>query len=116
VSVDQTVFDPGPSEWTPVGASGEDLAENAPRSVQVGDTPVFLVRSGGAVRALHDRCSHRGCSLAGGDVDGDVVECPCHGSRFALDDGRVLRGPATTPQPAYEVRDGAGGLEIRLRG
>ncbi len=115
VSVDQTVFDPGPEDWTPVGTSGEDLAEQAPRTVQVGDTPVLLVRSGGRVHALHDRCSHRGCSLAGGDVEADAIVCNCHGSRFALEDGRVLRGPATTPQPAYEVRDGTGGLEIRLR-
>jgi nitrite reductase/ring-hydroxylating ferredoxin subunit len=47
-------------------------------------------------------------------VEADAIVCTCHGSRFALEDGRVLRGPATTPQPAYEVRDGAGGLEIRL--
>jgi nitrite reductase/ring-hydroxylating ferredoxin subunit len=69
VSVDQTVFDPGPEEWTPVGTSGDDLAERAPRTVQVGDTPVMLVRSAGRIHALHDRCSHRGCSLAGGDVE-----------------------------------------------
>ncbi len=115
VSVDQTVFDAGPQEWTPAGTAGQDLAEGAPRKVQVGDTPVMLVRSGGEVRALHDRCGHRGCSLAQGEVSAGVVECTCHGSRFALDDGRVLRGPATTPQPAFEVRESAGGLELRRR-
>jgi nitrite reductase/ring-hydroxylating ferredoxin subunit len=114
--VDQTVFDPGPEDWTPVGTSGDDLAEQgAPHRAgrrHAGDARAQR----GRVHALHDRCSHRGCSLAGGDVEADAIVCNCHGSRFALEDGRVLRGPATTPQPAYEVRDGTGGLEIRLRG
>ncbi len=115
VSVDQTVFDPGPEDWTPVGTSGEDLAEQAPRTVQVGDTPVLLVRSGGRVHALHDRCSHRGCSLASGRLEGDTIECVCHGSIFSLDDGAIERGPATAPQPAFEVREQGGQLEVRLR-
>jgi nitrite reductase/ring-hydroxylating ferredoxin subunit len=112
--VDQTRFDQGPEDWT--AAEVDNLPEGEPKAVQVGDTPVMMVRTAGRIRALHDRCSHRGCSLAGtGKVDGDVVECGCHGSRFSLDDGRVQRGPATTRQPAYEVREGDGGIEIRLQ-
>jgi nitrite reductase/ring-hydroxylating ferredoxin subunit len=42
------------------------------------------------------------------------VECGCHGSRFSLRDGSVERGPATRPQPAYEVREQDGKLEIKL--
>ncbi|HYH62985.1 MAG TPA: Rieske (2Fe-2S) protein, partial [Solirubrobacterales bacterium] len=66
------------------------------------------------VRAIHDRCSHRGCSLvARGEVSGDEIECTCHGSRFSLADGTLLRGPATQPQPAFETREREGTLEIR---
>jgi nitrite reductase/ring-hydroxylating ferredoxin subunit/uncharacterized membrane protein len=114
VGVDQTVFDTGPDEWTAALPAAE-LVDGAPVAVVVGETPVLLVRAGGAVRALHDRCSHRGCSLAGGTVDGDVVECPCHGSRFRLADGAIERGPATAPQPAFEVREQGGQVEVRLR-
>ena len=60
-------------------------------AVNVGDTPVLLIRAGGRVRALHDRCSHRGCSLAGGRLEGDTIECPCHGSIFSLEDGAIAR-------------------------
>jgi nitrite reductase/ring-hydroxylating ferredoxin subunit len=74
----------------------------------------MLVRSGSRIRALHDRCSHRGCSLAEGDLDGDVIECGCHGSRFRLDDGAIERGPATTPQPVLDVREAGGSIEVRL--
>jgi len=115
VGVDQTTFDAGPEEWTAAMPEAE-LREGEPKTVVVGDTPVLLVRTADGVRALHDRCSHRGCSLAGGEIDGDVVECPCHGSRFRLADGEVDRGPATAPQPAFDVRTREGLLELRLRG
>jgi nitrite reductase/ring-hydroxylating ferredoxin subunit/uncharacterized membrane protein len=114
VGVDQTAFDTGPDDWTPALPAAE-LVAGEPVAVVVGETPVLLVRTGGGVRAVHDRCSHRGCSLAGGTVDGDLVECPCHGSRFRLTDGALERGPATAPQPAFEVREDGGRIEVRLR-
>ena len=113
VGVAQTAFDPGPQNWTAAMAAA-DLADGTPTAVEVGDTPVLLVRAAGTVRALHDRCSHRGCSLAEGTLDGEVIECGCHGSRFALADGTIERGPATVPQPAFDVREREGQIEVRL--
>lgn len=113
VGVAQTAFDPGPQDWTAAMAAA-GLADGTPTAVEVGDTPVLLVRAAGTVRALHDRCSHRGCSLAEGTLDGDVIECGCHGSRFALADGTIERGPATVPQPAFDVRERDGRIEVRL--
>jgi nitrite reductase/ring-hydroxylating ferredoxin subunit len=112
VGPNQTAFDKGPDDWTEVDAG--ELADGKPKSVVVGETPVLLVRHRGHVHALHDRCSHRGCSLAGGELDGEVIQCPCHGSRFNLGDGGIERGPATVPQPVYEVRESSGRIEIRL--
>jgi len=115
IGVDQTTFDPGPTEWTRALAASE-VSEGSTATAVVGDTPVMLHRAGGQVSALHDRCSHRGCSLATGDVVDGIVECPCHGSRFSMADGTVVRGPATTPQPAFDVREREGGLEVRRKG
>ncbi len=114
VGVDQTVFDPGPVEWTDAAESGGVPAGQLCRVV-VDETPVLLLRHPDGLRAIHDRCSHRGCALSGGEVDGEVVVCPCHGSRFRLEDGAVERGPATAPQPAYETRESGGRIEIRRR-
>ena len=114
VGPNQTAFDPGPSDWTDAGESAA-VRQGEPRSVVVGDTPVMLLRQGQSLHAIHDRCSHRGCPLSEGEIDGDVVVCFCHGSRFRLDDGSVERGPATAPQPVYETRESAGRIEVRLR-
>jgi nitrite reductase/ring-hydroxylating ferredoxin subunit/uncharacterized membrane protein len=114
VGPNQTAYDPGPDEWTKA-IDADQLPQDEPKTVVVDETPVLLVRHRKHVHALHDRCSHRGCSLGElGEVDGETVECGCHGSRFSLRDGSVERGPATAPQPAYEVREQDGAVEIRL--
>ncbi len=35
-------------------------------------------------------------------ADGEI-DCPCHGSRFNVTDGAVVKGPATQPLPAKTV-------------
>jgi nitrite reductase/ring-hydroxylating ferredoxin subunit len=113
VGPNQTVFDQVPGDWTPA-ASASDLETGQPLSVVVGDAPVMLLRHGDGLHALHDRCSHRGCPLSDGDIEGEVLTCICHGSRFDLRDGSVQRGPATAPQPIYDVREREGQIEVRL--
>jgi nitrite reductase/ring-hydroxylating ferredoxin subunit/uncharacterized membrane protein len=116
VGPNQTAFDEGPEEWTDVGESSA-LELGKPKAAVAGDTPVLLLRHGDGLHALHDRCSHRGCALSEvGEVDGETIECGCHGSRFSLRDGSVERGPATTGQPVYDVRESGERIEIRLRG
>jgi nitrite reductase/ring-hydroxylating ferredoxin subunit/uncharacterized membrane protein len=114
VGPNQTAFDPGPDDWTPVLDAG-DLPADEPKAAIAGDTPVFLLRHPDGIHAIHDRCSHRGCPLSDGEVDGHVVTCACHGSQFDVTDGSVLRGPATTDQPALDARERDGRVEVRLR-
>jgi nitrite reductase/ring-hydroxylating ferredoxin subunit/uncharacterized membrane protein len=112
VGPDQTVFDPGPTDWTPA-ADAAQLTEGKPTRVVVDDTPVLLLKQGESTYAIHDRCSHRGCSLSDGEVQGDEIVCACHGSRFSLRNGELINGPATTAQPAFQVRENQNRLEIR---
>ncbi|PZG14218.1 Rieske (2Fe-2S) protein, partial [Spongiactinospora gelatinilytica] len=59
-----------------------DIPEGGVLGVEVGGTPVALVRSGGEVFALHDVCSHAEVKLSEGDVYDDTLECWLHGSCF----------------------------------
>jgi nitrite reductase/ring-hydroxylating ferredoxin subunit len=112
--VDQTALQEGPTDWTPALRDAE-LGEGATACAAVGDVAVLLVRQGGEVRALANRCTHRGGPLHEGELGDGTVTCPLHGSTFALSDGSVLRGPAPYPQPVYDVRSREGMLEVRVR-
>jgi nitrite reductase/ring-hydroxylating ferredoxin subunit len=79
----------------------------------VDGAPVVVFRHAGAIVALDAQCPHRGAPLAEGDLDGDVLTCPWHGSRFHVPDGSLLRGPSAYPLPAYECRSVDGMLEVR---
>ncbi|KRE42967.1 hypothetical protein ASG74_11520 [Knoellia sp. Soil729] len=52
----------------------------------------------GQVHSVSAHCTHLGCVVAFNDAERSR-DCPCHGSRFALD-GSVLHGPATEPLQA----------------
>lgn len=111
VGVDTTAFDSAPEEWTDVAADTDVTA--TPIKVAAGDMPVLLVRDGGTIVAIADRCTHRGAPLHEGTIADGCVTCPWHSSVFRLADGSVQRGPATRPQPALEVKVADGRVSVR---
>jgi len=115
VGVNQTAFESTPKDWTPV-LEASTLQERELTRGEANGAGVLLVRDGEWIHALSDRCSHRGCSLSEGELMGDVVRCRCHGSTFRLEDGSIVKGPATAPQPAYDARESDGTIQIRARG
>lgn len=112
VGVDTTAFQKPPADWTDA-CQEEQLRDNEPLAVTVADTPVMLLRQGYAIRAIGDRCTHRGAPLHEGTISDGCIQCPWHGSRFALTDGAVRRGPATRPQPVFDVRVLNGRVQVR---
>ena len=55
----------------------------------------------GTLHAVSLRCTHMGCLVRFNAAERSW-DCPCHGSRFALD-GSVLEGPAVQPLERREV-------------
>jgi nitrite reductase/ring-hydroxylating ferredoxin subunit len=113
VGVDTTAFEAWPEDFKAVKGV-KDLQEGRLTRGQVDGVSVLLYRKGATIHALSDRCTHRGCSLSDGESDGSAVTCPCHGSRFRLEDGQVLRGPAIAPAKSFQVRERNGKIEVRL--
>jgi nitrite reductase/ring-hydroxylating ferredoxin subunit/uncharacterized membrane protein len=112
VGVDHTAAQEMPKEFVAVLDEGE-LGEGELKKVEAEGVPVLLVRHGGEIHAIAHTCSHMGGPLSEGRLEGDVVQCPWHGSRFNVADGSVARGPATFPQPCFETRVRDGRIEVR---
>jgi 3-phenylpropionate/trans-cinnamate dioxygenase ferredoxin subunit len=72
--------------------------------VAANGVPVCLVRlASGEVFAISDLCSHEEIELSDGELDGEDVECPAHGSRFNVRTGEVSGLPAEEPVATYPV-------------
>jgi nitrite reductase/ring-hydroxylating ferredoxin subunit len=114
VGVNRTAFDTAPGDWTPVLPESQ-LRDGELLGARADGMPVLVTRIAGELNAIGDRCSHRGCMLHDGSLEGDTVVCRCHGSTFRLDDGSIVKGPATAPQPALDVRIENGEVQVRRR-
>jgi Rieske Fe-S protein len=82
------------------GGSGGGLA--ATSDIEVGGGTIFEDQkvvvtqpAEGDFKAFTAVCTHQGCLV--GRVEGDQIQCPCHGSAFSIADGSVVNGPATSP-------------------
>jgi nitrite reductase/ring-hydroxylating ferredoxin subunit/uncharacterized membrane protein len=114
VGVDRTAGQPLPQDFVAVMADS-DLPDNKPTRAVHDGVPILLVRRGGRLFAMAETCSHFSGPLSEGKVEGDSIVCPWHSSRFALEDGRVLDGPAVHPQPCLDARVRDGQIEVRRR-
>jgi nitrite reductase/ring-hydroxylating ferredoxin subunit len=81
-----------------------DVATGQIRAFDVAGMKVDVANAAGRLYALEDTCTHRGCSLASGKLEGTTVTCPCHGSQFDVTSGAVIRGPATRPVRSRSVQ------------
>jgi nitrite reductase/ring-hydroxylating ferredoxin subunit/uncharacterized membrane protein len=112
VGVDRTEGQALPRDFVAVLPETELKADKPTRAIHL-CVPILLVRSGERIFALAETCSHFSGPLAEGNLVGNSIVCPYHNSRFALEDGRVLEGPAVHPQPCLEVRIRNGQIEVR---
>ena len=90
----------------------EDVAPGQMRAFDVAGTRVTVANTGGRLYAFDDTCTHTGCSLAIGELNGTTVTCACHGSQFDVTTGAVLSGPARRPVRPHLVRVEADGLLV----
>lgn len=98
-----------------------DVADAAGRLgliCRVDETPVgplAVYRVAGQWHALADRCPHAGAVLSAGEIEGMVLTCPGHGSRFDVRTGERLRGPADTGIAVFPLVQEGGQICMLIR-
>ncbi|MFF3399652.1 Rieske (2Fe-2S) protein [Streptomyces sp. NPDC002659] len=95
----------GPAESS-VAPAGEELAKTS--EIPVGGGKVFAEQkvvvtqpAAGDFKAFSAICTHAGCTV--NKVADGTIDCPCHGSKYAIADAAVVGGPAPRPLPPKQI-------------
>jgi len=113
VGVNHVAWEGGSDDFVAV-MPASDLQAGKLTRVDVAGIPAVLLKEGKAIYAIAATCSHLGGPLDEGSIrDGNVVQCPWHGSCFRMTDGSVVDGPAVYAQPTFSVRVRNGNIELR---
>lgn len=103
------------TEFRTLGPSA-DLPDNYVNPYYLGDLKrrVSVARVGNKLYAFDDLCTHEACPLSAGLLTQTTLMCQCHGSKFDVTSGAVIKGPATKPLATYEVREEGGQIQVRV--
>jgi 3-phenylpropionate/trans-cinnamate dioxygenase ferredoxin subunit len=85
-------------------ADTAELAANMMMIVVAGGKEVLLANVDGAYYAIANKCTHLGGSLGKGVLEGSIVTCPRHGSRFDVRTGKNV-GEAKIAFVRMKVKD-----------
>jgi Rieske Fe-S protein len=96
------------------GTGGKDLGSAADIPVGGGkviDKKVVVTQpTKGDFRAFSAICTHQGCPVSA--VEGGTINCPCHGSKYSIEDGSVKGGPAPKPLSKLNVKVEGGSIKL----
>lgn len=85
-------------------ASLKELDFHKMIAVKADGKEILILDSGSKYYAIGNRCTHMGCLLSDGVLNGDNIQCISHGSVFDVKTGEVIKGPAKKPVPTFEVK------------
>lgn len=84
-------------------AHKDEIPEGKAKRIEVGERYIAVFNVGGEYYAIDDTCSHEQASLSQGELEGYIIECPLHGSRFDIRTGQVKSLPAVLPVACYKL-------------
>jgi nitrite reductase/ring-hydroxylating ferredoxin subunit len=113
IGVDHTATEQKPNDFVAV-MDENALEEDKLTKAEANGMAVLLIKHNGKIHALSHTCTHMGGPLSEGSFDGETVQCPWHASRFSINDGHVVDGPATFPEPCFDTRVRDGKIEVKV--
>lgn len=74
-----------------------EVPAGAMKSFALGEVEVLVLNVNGNYYAINNKCTHMGGDLSKGTLQGIVLTCPRHSSRFDVTTGKALSGPKFGP-------------------
>jgi len=88
---------------------------------RVGEKEYLVANVKGNYYAIGNRCTHASADLSEGSLEGNIVTCPRHKSKFDVTTGKVVSGPKMpfihpkiNGEPSYEVKVEGEAILLRI--
>lgn len=91
---------PSPTAAEPVSVPAADVPVGG-GTILPDDLVVVTQPSEGEFKAFTAICTHQKCPVT--EIADGEIKCPCHGSRYSIEDGSVVGGPAPAPLEEFSI-------------
>ena len=91
-----------------------DVALGKTKMFKVGEKEYLVANVNRKYYAIGNRCTHANADLSKGALEGNVVTCPRHKSKFDVTTGKVISGPKI-PLIHPKIKD-ASAYEVKVEG
>jgi 3-phenylpropionate/trans-cinnamate dioxygenase ferredoxin subunit len=71
----------------------QEVPNGSMKTVMLRDKEILVVNVDGTYYAIGGRCPHAKADLSEGTLEGSILTCPRHGSRFDVTNGKAISGP-----------------------
>ncbi len=92
-------------------AKTDDIADGIMKAYKLKEKDILLVKYDGSFYAIGAKCTHLKGDLSKGRLEGKIVTCPLHGSKFDVTTGECISGPKigflklkAKNEPVYPVK------------
>jgi len=99
----------------------DSIPQGTVKGVELDGQSILLANLGGKYYAVKGKCPHMGGDLSKGKLDGNILTCPRHGSKYDLTTGKNMGGPkigllklAGKDLPAYKVKLEGGAMLVDM--
>jgi len=95
-------------------ATISEIPDGKMKMIKLNDKEILIVNIKGIFYAISNTCIHKGGNLSEGSLEGNILTCPIHGSKFDVTTGKCVHRPRNIFTQAK--KDDAASYELRLNG
>ena len=102
-------------------AQVNEVPSGTMKAYSAGDKQILIANIDGKLYAINNVCTHAGGELSKGKLEGKVVTCPKHSSKFDVTTGKCVSGPKigflkfkAKDETVYEVKVEENRIKINI--